>query len=180
MLKPMVQSVLRRFTSFTFVVLCAHSLLRAQPAEKQYLIKAGLLYDAEKNVFVKDQQVLIKGSRIVKVGAKLEVPLNTQVLNFPNATITPGLIDAHTHVLTSQGITEELAADAIMRSSEHRVLRAVKHLKSYLAAGFTSIRDLGNSGQYMDIELRQALQRRDIDGPRMFVSGPSLAQWTGS
>lgn len=175
----MVQTVLRSFTSFTFILLLAHPFLRAQPAEKQYLIKAGQFYDAEKNVFVKGQQILIKGTRIVKVGAKLEVPANTEVLNFPNGTITPGLIDAHTHVLTNQGITEELAVDAVMRSSEHRVLRAVKHLKSYLAAGFTSIRDVGNSGQYLDIELRQALERRDIDGPRMFVSGPIIGSMDG-
>lgn len=175
----MIQILLRCFTSLTFIILFAHSSLKAQPAEKHYLLKAGLLYDAEKNAFVKGQQILIKGSRIIQVGAKLDVPLNTQVLDFPHATVAPGLIDAHTHVLTSQGITEELAADAILRSSEHRVLRAVKYLKSYLAAGFTSIRDVGNSGQYLDVELRQALERRDIDGPRMFVSGPIIGSMDG-
>ncbi|WP_420146505.1 amidohydrolase family protein [Spirosoma sp.] len=175
----MIQILLRCFTSLTFIILFAHSSLKAQPAEKHYLLKAGLLYDAEKNAFVKGQQILIKGSRIIQVGAKLDVPPNTQVLDFPHATVAPGLIDAHTHVLTSQGITEELAADAILRSSEHRVLRAVKYLKSYLAAGFTSIRDVGNSGQYLDVELRQALERRDIDGPRMFVSGPIIGSMDG-
>jgi imidazolonepropionase-like amidohydrolase len=179
MFMRMLQTVFRGFAFCMFVILFAHPLLRAQPAEKYYLIKAGQFYDAEKNVFLKDQQILVKGSRIVKVGAKLDVPATAQVLNFPNATVTPGLIDAHTHVLTSQGITEELAADAIMRSSEHRVLRAVKHLRSYLDAGFTTIRDVGNSGQYLDIELRQAIERRDIDGPRMFVSGPIIGSMDG-
>lgn len=179
MFERMIQTVLRSFTLITLVSLSAHPLLRAQPTEKHYLIKTGQFYDAERNVFLKDQQILVKGTRIVKVGTKLEVPANTQVLNYPNATVTPGLIDAHTHVLTSQGITEELAADAILRSSEHRVLRAVKHLKSYLAAGFTTIRDVGNSGQYLDIELRQALERRDVDGPRMFVSGPIIGSMDG-
>lgn len=175
----MVRIIFHRFTSTIVVVLLTHTLLRAQTAEKYYLIKAGQLYDADKNLFVKDQQILIKGGRILKVGTKLDVPTNTLVLNFPQATVTPGLIDAHTHVLTNQGKTEELAADAIMRSSEHRVLRAVKHLKSYLVAGFTSIRDVGNSGQYLDIELRQALERKDIDGPRMFVSGPIIGSMDG-
>lgn len=179
MFKRMIQTALRSFILFAFVILAAHPFLRAQPPEKHYLIKAGQFYDAERNVFLKDQQILIKGTRIVKVGTKLDVPTNTQVLNYPNATVTPGLIDAHTHVLTSQGITEDLAADAILRSSEHRVLRAVKHLRSYLDAGFTTIRDVGNSGQYLDIELRQALQRHDIDGPRMFVSGPIIGSMDG-
>ncbi|XAZ82005.1 amidohydrolase family protein (plasmid) [Fibrella sp. ES10-3-2-2] len=177
--KRMIQPALRRLTLFAFIILSAHPSLSAQSSEKHYLIKAGQLYDAEQNAFLKNQQILIKGNRIVKVGEKLEVPPNTQVFNYPNATVTPGLIDAHTHVLTSQGITEELAADAILRSSEHRVLRAVKHLKSYLAAGFTTIRDVGNSGQYLDIELRQALERGDIEGPRMFVSGPIIGSMDG-
>jgi len=175
----MIQITLRRAILFALFTLFVHPFLNAQPAVKHYLIKAGQFYDAERNVFLKDQQILIKGNRIVQVGAKLDVPANTQVLNYPNATVTPGLIDAHTHVLTAQGITEDLAADAILRSSEHRVLRAVKYLKSYLAAGFTTIRDVGNSGQYLDIELRQALERRDIDGPRMFVSGPIIGSMDG-
>lgn len=175
----MRQIVLRRAIPFALVMLLVHPLLKAQPSVKHYLIKAGQFYDAERNVFLKDQQILVKGNRIVQVGAKLDVPANTQVLNYPNATVTPGLIDAHTHVLTAQGITEDLAADAILRSSEHRVLRAVKYLKSYLAAGFTTIRDVGNSGQYLDVELRQALERHDIDGPRMFVSGPIIGSMDG-
>ncbi len=175
----MIQIILRRAILFALFTLFVHPFLNAQPAVKPYLIKVGQFYDAERNVFLKDQQILIKGNRIVQVGTKLDVPANTQVLNYPNATVTPGLIDAHTHVLTAQGITEDLAADAILRSSEHRVLRAVKYLKSYLAAGFTTIRDVGNSGQYLDIELRQALERRDIDGPRMFVSGPIIGSMDG-
>ena len=159
--------------------LSAQPPVKTQPTEKYYLIKAGLLYDAERNVFLKDQQILIKGNRIAQVGPKLDVPPSTQVLNYPNATVAPGLIDAHTHVLTDQGMSQDLAADAILRSSEHRVLRAVKHLRSYLAAGFTTIRDVGNSGQYLDIELRNALRRGDINGPRMFVSGPIIGSMDG-
>lgn len=96
------------------------SVFERSASQKQYLIKAGQFYDARKNVFVKDQQLLISGTRIVEVGSSLQVPANTQVPNFLNATVAPGLIDAHTQVPTTQGVTVELAADAIIRSAEHR------------------------------------------------------------
>ena len=168
-----------RLSAIFFLVLFITNGISAQTSEKHFLIKAGKLYDAEKNVFVSDQQILIKGNRILKVGSKLDVPANTEVLDFRNATVTPGLVDAHTHVLTTQGLTEDLAVDAVLRSSEHRVLRAARYLKSYLASGFTTIRDLGNSGHYLDIEMRRAIERKDISGPRMFVSGPIIGSMDG-
>lgn len=151
----------------------------AQPAEKHYLIKAGQMYDSEKNAFVKDKQILIKGNTIVRIGDKLDAPKGTVVLDYGKATVTPGLIDAHTHILTRQAITEGLAADGILHSSETRVLRAVGYAKSYLDAGFTAIRDLGNSGQYLDLEVRDAIERGDFSGPRMMISGPIISAMDG-
>ncbi len=88
--------------------------VHSQSPEKHYLLKAGLLYDSEKSVFLKDQQILIKGNLILKVGPKLDVPPNTEILDYSTATVTPGLVDAHTHILTAQGATEELAVDAVI------------------------------------------------------------------
>ncbi|WP_439583673.1 amidohydrolase family protein [Dyadobacter bucti] len=153
--------------------------VHSQSPEKHYLLKAGLLYDSEKSVFLKDQQILIKGNLILKVGPKLDVPPNTEILDYSTATVTPGLVDAHTHILTAQGATEELAVDAVMNSSEKRVLRAVGFAKSYLDAGFTTIRDLGNSGQYLDVEVRNAIENSYITGPRMLVSGPIIGSMDG-
>lgn len=151
----------------------------AQKAQDQILIKAGQLYDSEKNVFLKNQQILIKGNRILKVGEKIEISKGTIVLDYSNATVSPGLIDAHTHILTNQGLEAPLSVDAVMQSSESRVLRAAHYAKTYLNAGFTTIRDLGNSGQYLDIEVRDAINKGYIDGPRMFVSGPIIGSMDG-
>jgi imidazolonepropionase-like amidohydrolase len=175
----MIDNITFRRVALSFLTVLSPVILHAQAPEKHYLIKAGQFYDAEKNVFVSGQQILVKSNRIVKVGTKIDVPANTQILDFPNSTITPGLVDAHTHVLTAQKLDEHLAVDAVMRSSEHRVLRAVGYLKSYLASGFTTIRDLGNSGQYLDLEMRSAIERKDISGPRMFVSGPIIGSMDG-
>lgn len=151
----------------------------AQNTPGQYLIKAGQLYDSEKNVFLKNQQILVKGNRIQKVADKIEVPKGTTVLDYSNATVTPGLIDAHTHILADQGLEEPLSVDAVMKSSESRVLRAAHYAKTYLNAGFTTIRDLGNSGQYLDVEVRDAINKGYINGPRMLVSGPIIGSMDG-
>jgi len=66
-----------------------------------------------------------------------------------------------------------------MQSSESRVLRAAQYAKTYLDAGFTTIRDLGNSGQYLDIEVRNAIDKGYIAGPRMLVSGPIIGSMDG-
>ncbi|WAC12685.1 amidohydrolase family protein [Dyadobacter pollutisoli] len=167
------------------LTLCILSLLLplktifAQSAEKYYLIKAGQMYDSEKNEFLKNKQILVKGNTILKVGDKLDTPPGTTVLDYGNATVTPGLVDAHSHLLFRQGATENAAYDGIMNSPETRVLRAVGYAKSYLNAGFTSIRDLGNSEQYLDLEVRNAIERGDFPGPRMVVSGPIISAMDG-
>ncbi len=162
--------------AFIFLLLTHYSFAQT---EKHYLIKAGLMYDSEANAFAKNRQILVKGKTIIKVGERLEVPKGTEVLDYSNATVTPGLIDAHTHILTSQGLTEALSVDAVMNSSEKRVLRAVGFAKSYLDAGFTTIRDLGNSGQYLDLEVSRAIKKGYITGPRMLVSGPIIGSMDG-
>lgn len=175
----MILKISRTLSKATFLSILSATALMAQSPEKHYLIKAGQMYDSEKNIFVKDQQILVRGKKIVKVGTRLETPPNTEVLDFSRATVTPGLVDAHTHLLTNQGLRETVAVDAVMRSSEERILRAAGFAKSYLAAGFTTIRDVGNSGQYLDVEMRRAIEKGYISGPRMFVSGPIIGSMDG-
>ncbi|WP_276484024.1 amidohydrolase family protein [Paraflavitalea pollutisoli] len=165
-----------------FVFFCCLSFfaLHAQPVtEGLLLIKAGKLYDAEKGVFLTNQEVLIDNGRIKAVGPKLTVPKGTRVLDYPKATMTPGLIDAHTHLLMVQKLEDNLATDVLLNSTETRVLRAAGFAKAYLASGFTTIRDLGNAGQYLDVEVAKAIRRGYIEGPRMLVSGPIISAMDG-
>lgn len=160
-------------------VLLPFLIIAQIPASGSYLIKAGKFYDAEKNVFSKDQEIWVEGNTIKAVGSKLTVPKGTAVIHLPNATVTPGLIDAHTHLLMSQRMEDNLATDVLLYSSEYRVLRAAGYARSYLESGFTAIRDVGNSGQYLDKEVAAAIRRGFIQGPRMFISGPILSAMDG-
>lgn len=83
-------------------------LLRSQGAEKIYLLKVAKLYDSEKNSFLKNQEILVKGKKIEKVGTNLTKPEGAEVISLQSCTVTPGLIDAHTHVLTIQKMTDPL------------------------------------------------------------------------
>lgn len=169
----------RFITLIVFFSALCFKTVSAQPAEKYFLIKAGQMYDSEKNEFLKNKQILIKGNTILKVGDKLDIPSGTTILDYGNATVTPGLVDAHAHILFRQGPTENLAYDGIMNAPETRVLRAVGYARSYLNAGFTSIRDLGNSEQYLDLEVKNAIERGDFPGPRMVISGPIISAMDG-
>ncbi len=161
------------------LALSASLLLHSQVAEKVYLLKVAKLYDSEKNIFLKNQEILVKGKKIEKVGSNLTKPEGTEVINLQSCTVTPGLIDAHTHVLTIQKMTDPLETDLFINGDMERTLRAVGICKSFLEAGFTTIRDLGNSGQFLDLNLKRAIGNGWMVGPRMIVSGPILSPEDG-
>ena len=146
---------------------------------KTYLIKAAKLYDSEKNTFLKNQEILVEGKKIKQVGTGIKVPPGTQVIYLQNCTVSPGLIDAHTHILTIQKPKEPLEEDVLENSDIERSLRAVKIARTYLDAGFTTIRDLGNSGMFLDLNMKRAINKGWVVGPRMIISGPILSPEDG-
>jgi imidazolonepropionase-like amidohydrolase len=149
----------------------------AQP--KSLVIEIGLLYNSESNEFVKNQVIWIEGDQIKAVGSAIKVPPSAQVIKLPTGTITPGLIDAHTHLLTNQKLPENLAIDSWINSPAKRVLRGASYARDYLNAGFTAIRDLGNSGHYLDMELASAIRKGYVTGPHMSGSGPIISAIDG-
>jgi len=155
-----------------------HFFATAQPA-KTYLLKVGKLYDAEQNTFITNQQILVKGNKIIKTGKDIAKPDSAEVIDLQRCTVSPGLIDAHTHILYIQKTDDPLEVDVLMHSDIERSLRAVKIARSYLDAGFTTIRDLGNSGMYLDLNMKRAVNNGFVIGPRMIVSGPILSPEDG-
>jgi imidazolonepropionase-like amidohydrolase len=160
---------------FLFAILTIISIgFKVNAQQKSVVILAGKIYDSEKNQFIPKQEIRISGNKIEEVGPGVNKK-DAEIIDASGSTVIPGLIDAHTHVTFVQKAGESLEADVLQTSDVDRVLRSAGVLKSYLDAGFTTIRDLGNSGQFLDITLKRALKKGYITGPRMFASGPILS-----
>lgn len=117
--------------------------------------------------------VVVRGPRIEAAGpaTSITTPAGAQTIDLPGATLLPGLIDMHSHVLL-HAYNEAAWNDQVLKQPESlRVARAVNHLKATLESGFTTIRDLGTEGAgYADVGLKQAVNQGIIPGPRMLVT----------
>ncbi len=162
----------------TCLMLFFASFLFGQQA-KTY-IKAGIFYDSEQNKLLKNRMIVVENGTITGI---LDTSVNHMtdgnLIDLTGYTVLPGLIDAHTHVLFSQAADRDFAEHSMVtlttENSALRVLRGSKRAKSYLDVGITSIKDLGNSGLFLDVALRNAIDEGTIIGPRIFASGPILS-----
>ncbi|HTK50430.1 MAG TPA: amidohydrolase family protein [Gemmatimonadaceae bacterium] len=125
-------------------------------------IKAGRLIDGRGGAPVPNAVILVRGERIQAVGANLAIPPGARVIDLSSATVLPGLIDCHTHITMVPGES----GDQFRRSFVDAAIMAPTYAKATLDAGFTTIRDLGASG-FVDVALRNAINRGDIPGPRI-------------
>ena len=137
---------------------------------KTVVIRAGHVFDVKTGKTLTSQTIVIQGDKIASVGADAQVPAGATVIELPNATVLPGLIDAHTHITFSPNFGYSRLAISVPREA----LTGARNAKVTLEAGFTTIRNVGASG-YADVALRDAVNAGDVPGPRMLVSGPALS-----
>jgi imidazolonepropionase-like amidohydrolase len=156
------------------VFLLAVCLAGAQnvPAVKRVIIHAGRLLDVRSGKTLTDQTITIEGGKIVSVGpaASAKTVADATTIELPNATVLPGLIDAHTHLsfdLSNAGYA------GLGISAPREALIGAKNARVTLEAGFTTVRNVGARG-YSDIALRDAINAGDVPGPRILASGPAL------
>lgn len=162
---------------FLLIFLYPHTKSIGQQSD--VFIKAGFLYDSKSNQLLPNKIIHIQGSTIKSITGFRKMDKDKKVIDLSDYTVLPGLIDAHTHVLFSQEANEDFAGHSIqtltMESDALRALRGAKRAESYLEEGITSIKDLGNSGLYLDVALRDAINEGTIEGPRIFAAGPILS-----
>lgn len=146
---------------------------QAKPPEAVYLLKPAAIFDGESAELHRGWVVLVRGEKIEAVGSASDVkaPADAKIIDLPNLTLMPGLIEAHSHVLLHP-YSETVWNDQVAHEAlSLRVARATNHLRSTLMAGFTTVRDLGTEGAgYADVGLKQAVNQGIIPGPRMFVA----------
>ena len=126
--------------------------------------------------------VLTAGNRITAVGpaAAVQAPAGAQVIDLPDATLLPGLMDIHSHLFLHPYNETPWNDQVLKEPVPYRTLRAGVQARATLLAGFTTLRDLGTEGaDYADVSLRRAIDEGLIDGPRLFVATRAIVA-TGS
>jgi imidazolonepropionase-like amidohydrolase len=167
----------------TGLILLCLSLLGTLNATAQVTaITAGTLIDPETGTEETKQVILVEAGKIKAMGAGLQIPTDAIRIDLSTETVLPGLFDAHTHLLATISPKWDLGDDWIMalqRRAGWRAIQGARHAKEMLESGFTTVRDVGNSGEYLDADLDKAIRFGVVPGPTMIFAGRIIAPFGG-
>jgi imidazolonepropionase-like amidohydrolase len=140
-----------------------------QPAGKTIVIKAARLWDGKSDRAVTPGVVVVSGGKIQAAGASATIPAGAEVIDLGDATLLPGLMDAHVHI-TGEGTDDYRQAyiESQQKPIAEQAIDSIAYAKTTLWAGFTTVRDLG-SGDQLDVGLRNAIRNGKVPGPRVLV-----------
>ncbi len=144
-----------------------------EAAPASWVLRPARVFDATDGKTRDGWVVVVTGNHITTVGpaGQAPVPAGARRIELPGMTLLPGLIDAHSHIFLHP-YNETLWNDQVLKEAPaYRTVKAVRHVRDTLMAGFTTLRDLGTEGAgYADISLRQAIEEGLIPGPRLSVA----------
>lgn len=163
-----------RFCSAVFVFFAlVLSAFAAEPAT--IVLKAARLFDGKSKALVTNGVVIVQGDKIVDAGSNLPVPQGAQIIDLGDATLSPGFMDAHTHLTAdfSGNYNQRRLLEVDLNVSEQAII-ATTYARATIEAGFTTVRDLGSrfvgSKEFVDVALRNAINHGIVPGPRMLVA----------
>ena len=159
-----------------FLFLLLASFCYAQQKPPTVAVKAGHLVDVSSGKILEKQVILIQGDKIASVGAEGSVPIpaDATVIDLSGATVMPGFIDCHTHIV----LQFERYDDRFRKSPIDAAVMAHVFARRTLEAGFTTCRDVG-SGEFIDVALKKAINAGKMVGPRLYVAGHGLSTTGG-
>ena len=148
------------------------------------VIRAGVLIDGESGSARRNQIIIIRGNRVSEVSdaASARIPAGAEVIDLSNATVLPGLIDAHTHIFLQGEEPDQGGYDIqlLKYPAAFRAARATVSVRRALEQGFTTLRDMETEGAgYGDVGIKQAIEGGYIPGPRLFISTRAISTTGG-
>lgn len=150
----------------------------AEPANV-IALKAARLFDGKGKTLVPNGVVLIQGDKILDAGSGIEIPQGAEVIDLGDATLSPGFMDAHTHLTFdgSIGHKEAMLRD-LQSETAAKAYDALAFARSTVEAGFTTVRDVG-APDFIDVALRDAIAKGAVAGPRMLVATKGIGATGG-
>src|SRR3989454_3661346 len=156
----------------------------AHAADQTIALKAARLFDGKSNAFVQNAVVIVQGDKIVDAGSNLPIPSGAQVIDLGDATLSPGFMDAHTHLTADfSGNYNERRLQEVDLNVSEQAIRATAFARATVEAGFTTVRDLGSrfvaSHEFVDVALQNSINKGLIVGPRMLVATKGIGATGG-
>jgi imidazolonepropionase-like amidohydrolase len=156
--------------------------ISAQTPPAATAIRAGRLIDTDAGTVAANQIILVQGGRITAVGADVAIPQGATVIDLSKATVLPGLFDAHTHLCMT--VKENRDAGnyfytTLRDPDSMRAVEGVANARAMLEAGFTTVRDVGNEGNYACVSVKRGIDSGLVPGPTMHTAGRIIAPFGG-
>jgi imidazolonepropionase-like amidohydrolase len=157
-------------SSFTATLLALGLAMPTSAAEPVTVLRAARLYDGKADAVLAPGVVVVSEGRIVAAGSNAQIPPGARVIDLGDATLLPGLMDAHTHLSFESSLDwNQDQLDWLKKPVTEQAIRATEYARRTLLAGFTTVRDVGSS-DLIDVGLRNAINAGKIPGPRMLVA----------
>jgi imidazolonepropionase-like amidohydrolase len=167
-----MKNLLRLFSAAS--LLSVVTTFAADPAPT-IALKAARLFDGKSKALVTNGVVIVQGGKIVDAGSNIPIPQGAQIIDLGDATLSPGFMDAHTHLTAdfSRNYNQRRLEEVDLNVSEQAII-ATTYARATIEAGFTTVRDLGSrfvaSKEFVDVALRNAINHAVVPGPRMLVA----------
>jgi imidazolonepropionase-like amidohydrolase len=150
-------------------------VMAADAGDQVIVLKAAHLFDGKSKTLTPNGVVVVQGDKILDAGTNLPTPDGAQVIDLGDATLSPGFMDAHTHLtLDYSGEYNKTRLGQISLNVSEQAIRATSFARATVEAGFTTVRDLGSSfvgsPEFVDVALRNSINKGLVVGPRMLVA----------